>query len=73
MIIGRPINSYPAIESGYISGENGEYTTAGKVYASSPQVAQFRAAGNAPAVSVRVGRKQAVIGVGGFYAPKTTL
>jgi hypothetical protein len=70
-----PLNNryqYPSIETGYVSAASGELTVNGQVYSGSPQVTQYRAAGGGPVVSVKVGRKQAILGSGGFYVPKTT-
>jgi hypothetical protein len=70
-----PLNNryqYPSIETGYVSAADGEMKVNGQTYSGSPQVGQYRAPSGGSVVSVRVGRKQAILGVGGFYTPKTT-
>lgn len=62
---------YPAINVGVASGTQGEVKINGEVWAGTPQVNGYPQAAGGAVVTAQVGRKQVVLGVGGFYPNQT--
>ena len=61
----------PAIQVGNHTGQLGEIAINGVAFSGAAQ-AKRGAAINSTVITTMVGRKPVVIGVGGFYAPRTT-
>lgn len=58
----------PAVAAGYCRDESGTLSVNGKTYAA-PQASGRRVSSGSAVVAVKVGRSQAIVAVGGFYAP----
>ncbi len=63
-------SNYPTAEAGTVNAA-GTFSVNGQEYSQTAQV-QGRSSSAGNVVAVRVGRRRAVIGTGGFFAARTT-
>jgi hypothetical protein len=64
-------SNYPTAEPGTVNAA-GTFSVNGQEFSQTAQVQVGRASAAGNVVAVRVGRRRAVIGTGGFFAARTT-
>jgi len=64
-------DNYPTVNVGSANGSAGGININGQEWASSPQVNGYPQAAGGAVVTAQVGRKQVILGVGGFYPNQT--
>jgi len=60
-------DNYPTVNVGSASGSSGGININGETWAGTPQVNGYPQAAGGSVITAQVGRKQVVLGVGGFY------